>query len=472
MVGFSGHRVVSRPEALALVIRGIFGELAQSGRIRLSAISSIATGGDTIFAREALAAGMPWLLFMPRPWQDYQRDFPPEQRAEVESMIGRAALTENAVDPQGEPYTYLECGIRTADEADVIIAFWDGLPAAGIGGTADVVDYCRKLGKPLILIDAHTLAVTRKNLGRVRSHVDKSAAAAGLSLEEQFEICDRQATREGPLARQLTGFVILLHLLAVSLAIGVIVFVAKEHRTITLGVGIIKMLILGLVLWLAFHLRRRHHRWLESRSAAEMLRSVLAYRTLPGALGVLRRLAIPDGDELRRSIQMQLAVEKREANAKVPTLEEFRERYLVERISDQKKYYASCLRRALPFLRWLQSGFWTASVAAFFFSLIYIFHLRIYPNLNESVVRETLKTLSLILPLAGAACLSLIATHDLSRRVARYRQMVDLLDRAAVKIHAARSWHGMEDAVAETEEQLLFEIKEWHSLTRFASEAQ
>ena len=34
-----------------------------------------------------------------------------------------------------------------------MIFVWDGKPAAGIGGTGDVVDYARALGKPLIVID-------------------------------------------------------------------------------------------------------------------------------------------------------------------------------------------------------------------------------------------------------------------------------------------------------------------------------
>jgi hypothetical protein len=38
------------------------------------------------------------------------------------------------------------------DTADELIAVWDGQPARGYGGTADVVAYARRRGKPVHVI--------------------------------------------------------------------------------------------------------------------------------------------------------------------------------------------------------------------------------------------------------------------------------------------------------------------------------
>src|SRR4029077_20786370 len=57
---------------------------------------------------------------------------------------------------------YLECGLLVVEEADLVIAVWDGKPSRGLGGTADIVANARNLTKPLILIDPDSLAIKRE----------------------------------------------------------------------------------------------------------------------------------------------------------------------------------------------------------------------------------------------------------------------------------------------------------------------
>ncbi|PMX86640.1 hypothetical protein C1X43_34300, partial [Pseudomonas sp. GW460-C3] len=58
---------------------------------------------------------------------------------------------------------YLDCGIETVNACDVLVALWDGEPARGRGGTAEIVTYARELGQPLIVIDPATTEVRREN---------------------------------------------------------------------------------------------------------------------------------------------------------------------------------------------------------------------------------------------------------------------------------------------------------------------
>lgn len=48
---------------------------------------------------------------------------------------------------------YFEAGKVVVDESEVLIAVWDGNPAKGFGGTADVVTYARARAKPVIHVD-------------------------------------------------------------------------------------------------------------------------------------------------------------------------------------------------------------------------------------------------------------------------------------------------------------------------------
>lgn len=47
---------------------------------------------------------------------------------------------------------YWSAGQEIVNQADRLLAVWDGQPAAGLGGTADVVRYARAQGKLVTII--------------------------------------------------------------------------------------------------------------------------------------------------------------------------------------------------------------------------------------------------------------------------------------------------------------------------------
>lgn len=56
--------------------------------------------------------------------------------------------------PYEEPSdeAYLAAGQEVVDLTDTLLAIWDGQPARGLGGTADVVRYARSVGKRVVVI--------------------------------------------------------------------------------------------------------------------------------------------------------------------------------------------------------------------------------------------------------------------------------------------------------------------------------
>ena len=46
----------------------------------------------------------------------------------------------------------MDASVEMLKDADLLIAVWDGLPARGLGGTADVVAYARDHGIPVSVI--------------------------------------------------------------------------------------------------------------------------------------------------------------------------------------------------------------------------------------------------------------------------------------------------------------------------------
>ena len=146
-VGVTGHQ--ARPGIdwtwVAERVRGALLERAPVSR----AFSSLAAGSDQVFASEALALGIPVTAINPMP--NYESRF-------AEGLEGYFALL-----PRCEPVVlqgcgsdeeaFMEAGRRVADSAATLIAIWDGRPAAGHGGTADVVAYALGRGRRVIQVD-------------------------------------------------------------------------------------------------------------------------------------------------------------------------------------------------------------------------------------------------------------------------------------------------------------------------------
>lgn len=147
----TGHRSIPA-EALGEVRSALAAELACAARRapRLEALSSLAAGADQIFAELALDRGA--LLTVVCPGADYEATLAPDELSGYRRLRGRAhaqiRLDHQVVDDDA----YYAAGAYIADHSDVVLAVWDGLPARGRGGTADVVAYARTQGTPVIVI--------------------------------------------------------------------------------------------------------------------------------------------------------------------------------------------------------------------------------------------------------------------------------------------------------------------------------
>ena len=68
------------------------------------------------------------------------------------------SLLEAASDQELLPFAapseqaFLEAGKRVARLSDHLVAVWDGLPAQGVGGTADIVESAQRIGRRVTVI--------------------------------------------------------------------------------------------------------------------------------------------------------------------------------------------------------------------------------------------------------------------------------------------------------------------------------
>lgn len=152
-VGVSGHRRLADPAAVAVAVDRVLDRLHE-GRDRgpdVVAVSSLAEGADRIVATRVLARGGRLEAVLPLPAEDYATDFADAgSRAEFAALLAVADPTTvvpaDPADPSREA-AYARAGTAVLEACDVLLALWDGAPARGRGGTAEVVAEARSTGR-------------------------------------------------------------------------------------------------------------------------------------------------------------------------------------------------------------------------------------------------------------------------------------------------------------------------------------
>lgn len=150
-IGVTGHRVFDqRDEAWAAVV-----ELVRGWRRPIELWSSLAEGADRMVAEAVLAAdpGARLVAVLPVPADDYRSDFADAASvAEFDRLLARADEVHVTGPVDDRIAAYERAGELIAEATELLVAVWDGEPARGPGGTADVVAYARDLGRRVAVI--------------------------------------------------------------------------------------------------------------------------------------------------------------------------------------------------------------------------------------------------------------------------------------------------------------------------------
>jgi len=356
----------------------------------------------------------------------------------------------------------MEAGESIVNEADVLVAVWDGKPAAGLGGTADVVTYARNLGKPLIWINSITGKITEERLYHLnpKRGAEKRNEHPRQIVEECFEQLDQTAQRHAPRARHLVQRIILLHLLASAIGLSAPTF--GWQGTVGCAIAISELFVLLIALFLASVHRRRHEEWMQSRIEAEIYRSFLATWQIRRRTGRSFKMAMPGFGKLCKNLRL---LQSMDINFP-PVLSDARDNYLEERLQTQVSYFRIESVAACRVHTRLKTSALCCTVAAVLLTAGYVVLSFVGMNGVES---HMLKLFSLILPLASAALFSIILTLEYARRAARYQEMVCFLEERIVQLKMVQTWNGLIRIATESEEELLQEVIEWHSYSRFVA---
>jgi hypothetical protein len=148
-LGVAGHQTIPA-EARDFMVQAVRGILHQA-EAPLCAVTSLAAGADQLVASELLQSGGHLHVIVPS--RNYERSFATkEDLASYRSLLAAAHDVTRLDYAEPSEEAFLAAGKTVVDNCQLLIALWDGKPARGLGGTADVVRYARNTGKAVSIV--------------------------------------------------------------------------------------------------------------------------------------------------------------------------------------------------------------------------------------------------------------------------------------------------------------------------------
>jgi hypothetical protein len=154
-LGVTGHRylaemdkIMAGVERAVRCIRKTFPD--SSFRV----LSSLAEGADRVLAKRLLMIPGAYLWVpLPLPEDEYLKDFETsESKEEFITLLGKAERVINMPVTKKREEGYLAAGKFVLKNSDCLLAIWDGKPAHGSAGTAEIITMARERGLPLVWI--------------------------------------------------------------------------------------------------------------------------------------------------------------------------------------------------------------------------------------------------------------------------------------------------------------------------------
>ena len=511
VVGIVGHRRlvrsadVERQAGAAIArVKGLVPPLRKT-RLMLTALTALAEGADRLVAERILGEpGARLEVVLPMAREDYARDFStPGSAEEFEAFLKRAdAVHPLPSPPSSRAEAYARAGRYVVDHCDVLVALWDGLPEAGVGGTAEIVRYARTRQCPLVWVDPGPAGEIRLEPGKglnaaalrsldgynaerakeedVASHgrdemarLKRKAEAAGFALEGLktaggqilgfFGRADLLARRYRSRYFRAGTFVHVLAAMAVATAALQALFFPGLPR---LALVELALIVAALAIVWAGNRKRWLEKWIDYRFLAERFRSAL-FLALSGIDLVSLRpprhlsLSFTSRDWMVAaflSIWNGIRVAALPAGVEEAGLKQF---VIDAWIEDQIGYHrALAVRHRRRHTRLAVAAYGLFGVSF----LAVLFHAL---GGGEPTLEKGLVFLAIVAP-AAAAALGAIRTHrEYLRNSLRSAEMAGHLIELKARMEASSGGADLARLVGQAEEIMLHENADWRVVVRF-----
>ncbi|MGD0294546.1 MAG: hypothetical protein ABSB30_11865 [Terracidiphilus sp.] len=477
VIGFTGHRdLADEPKCRTLICDYLRERKAATSGI-ICGVSSAAAGGDLLFAESCIELGIPLRVLLPLPQEDFQKDFDTATWLRAEQVLSKAVSVEVTGNHELREEGYYECGIETVQQSQLMIALWDGEPSRGMGGTQEIVAFAKKMGRPVVWFHSVTgtmqvfnkpalqklLQLHDPELDFLNSLPDSGVMLSTDSPAELarawFQKIDKNASRLAPQVRRLASIPI-VYTAAAAFFSGAALQMPHAETWLAIGTA---LGVTAAALPVALRLSQRQARWARSRTAAEVCRSILALWSMPVVDEVIGPEIIPELASMLMSLKLLKALDGARNGI---SIDEFKERYRRERVSDQLEHFSQHAMQSAHEARryrvvtWICTGLAILIAAGLF--LITAEFKNAYLLSGKRWLTVAVTALFQLATISGA----MLIVKDCKRRQQRYRELHGWLKEWDTELDALRTWPTVLKVVCRVERALLVELLEWKSLVQ------
>lgn len=148
-VGITGHQDLGSLETITWLRYQVEKEISN---IKIDVgYSCLALGADQLFADILLKRNIPFIAVIP--CRNYEQTFEEGFLDKYKFFFTQAFDRIHLDYEQPSELAFLNASKYMINNCEIMIAIWNGLPAKGLGGTADVVAYATKKHKKVIHIN-------------------------------------------------------------------------------------------------------------------------------------------------------------------------------------------------------------------------------------------------------------------------------------------------------------------------------
>jgi len=490
-VGVVGHRWLEDDEATRTAVAAALEDLWQrrSNRttsntpVGLTVVSALAEGADRIAAAAAVGRGARLEVVLPMPSAEYEKDFAtPESLASYRKLLTDAASVTALPPGDDRPAAYLEGGMRVVDRSDALLAIWDGEPARGTGGTAEIVAYADTTHRPVrwlrVAPAAGVIGIRERrehpvpddlgplsprafraldayNAQSISTAADLAGSPEARFFQPYFARADRLAGRYQRWLLRSSQLIYALAVVAVASVAAQLVFFPEERWPAWIEVA--ALAIITIVLFLGRRLRLLR-RWLSARQLAERIRVATMLRAAgmpdPPRWGPV----LDDGDWVERAVD---ELWMRAPDAPVDrSFAQLQNALVTGWLDPQIAYHDGAEARAQSRLRVvvpITVGLFVLSLVAAIMHSLDLFVFEGVPAYWSYV--------SIIAPTAAAAVSGYVGQREYVRRARRSRQAADTLRAARSSVDRAADPAQLRAVLAAIQPVLAAESQDWSTTT-------
>ncbi len=518
-IGVTGHRKNINEELISEKTRYILKKLDNYLNCKLcktpyyfTVISPLAEGADCIVADEVLK----WKksvkkeknrldVILPLPEQEYIKDFTTkESRNKFYRLIAHSNSKKTLKNCKSREEAYEYTGHYTVNNCDFLIAIWNGKPAVGKGGTAEIIDYAKRTNKHLFWINSITGKITENvtwdNLGDILKYTDiynketlKSSNIKN-NLYQNYkslknELNDSKIpssvldslytnlllnfTRADMLADKYQSFYIssyrILYILAASAALTVSVqhLLYKGIPQISwLQVAVTSAII---ILLLMSNVKDFHRRWIDYRFLSETLRSSIFFSIMGKKSKITEPMPYSKPSNYNNwavktctwicDRQLQLG-----AKTDIP-LEKLKNLVLNAWINDQINFYTERSHEHLKKHKIFSLAGTMLFATTFITAVCYSIYVTVFSTLNP-LISNLIAIIGIIAPFT-AAIIGIDVYREHLRNSRRYQNMVPYLHGIRDEIVKAEDINTLIDLLDKANEVMLAEHQDWQAILSF-----